>query len=386
MNTKVFIICSGLGNVLRGYESFTRECFDTLKKEPLIDITLFKGGGHPAKKEIVLWNLPQRSWLGARLGQITRTLGQIFKGHSSYNAYYIEQLTFTISLLPYIHQHKPDVIYFSDQSLGDFLGIWRYLTKQQYKLLFCDGAPMSPDSPRCDHIQRLTPIHFQIALNHGVPAEKQTLLPLGANIAPTLEILASPEREELRRKLDLPEARPLVLSVAAINSSHKRMDYLIREMASLPEPRPYLLLLGQQDSESPAIIQLGRELLGDNNFQVKTVPLSDVKSYYLTADCFVLTSLKEGLGRVLIEAMSYGLPCLVHDYPVTQFVLENHGYFADFTKSGSLTDLLSNVLSQGLDSTNFYLRHRSVYERFSWDMLRSKYVQMIQRCVEKAPV
>lgn len=381
MITKVFIICSGLGHVLRGYESFTRECFNILKKEPLIDITLFKGGGNSTDKEIVLWNLPQRSWFGTWLGQITQTLGRLVKGHSSYNAYYIEQLTFTISLLPYIYQHKPDVIYFSDQSLGDFLGIWQHLTKQPYKLLFCDGAPMSPAAPRCDHIQRLTPVHFQTALEHGVPIEKQTLLPLGANISPTLEMPTPSERDELRRKLDLPEARPLVLSVAAINSSHKRMDYLIREMTSLPEPRPYLLLLGQQDSESPPIIQLGKKLLGDHNFQVRTVSSSDVKSYYLAADYFVLASLSEGLPRALIEAMSYGLPCLVHDYPVTQFALKDQGYYADFSKTGSLTNLINRLLSQELDPSLSHLRHRSVYERFSWDKLRSNYVQMIQNCV-----
>ena len=383
MITKVFIICSGLGHALRGYESFTRECFDDLKNEPLIDITLFKGGGHSAEKEIVLWNLPQRNWLGARLGQITQAFGQIVKGHSSYNAYYIEQLTFTISLLPYIHQYKPDVIYFSDQSLGDFLGIWRQFSKQQYKLLFCDGAPMSPDSPRCDHIQRLTPFHLQTALEHGVPTEKQTLLPYGANISPNLEILTPSKREELRRKLDLPEKCPLVLSVAAINSSHKRMDYLIREIASLPEPRPYLLLLGQQDSESPPIIQLGEELLGDCNFQVRTVSFMEVKNYYLAADCFVLASVSEGLGRVLIEAMSYGLPCLVHDYLVTQFVLKDQGYYADFSKTGSLTNLINRVLSQGLNHSLSHLRHRSVYERFSWDRIRPIYVQMIQNCAQQ---
>jgi hypothetical protein len=36
------------------------------------------------------------------------------------------------------------------------------------------------------------------------------------------------------------------------------MDYVIREVASLPEPRPYLLLLGQETPDSPEIIKLGQ--------------------------------------------------------------------------------------------------------------------------------
>ena len=54
--TKVFVICSGLGNIKRGYESFTQECFEALSQEPLLDVTLFKGGGKSSEKEIALWN------------------------------------------------------------------------------------------------------------------------------------------------------------------------------------------------------------------------------------------------------------------------------------------------------------------------------------------
>ncbi len=52
--TKIFIVCSGLGHVKRGYESFTQECFNALFQEPTLDITLFKGSGDSSEKEIVL--------------------------------------------------------------------------------------------------------------------------------------------------------------------------------------------------------------------------------------------------------------------------------------------------------------------------------------------
>jgi hypothetical protein len=49
------------------------------------------------------------------------------------------------------------------------------------------------------------------------------------------------------------------------------MDYLIEEVARLSKPRPYLLLLGQQEAESSEIIQRGKQLLGTENFQLRTV-------------------------------------------------------------------------------------------------------------------
>ena len=49
--TRVFIVCSGLGRITRGFESFMQECFETLKEEPDLDVTLYKGGGHSAPRE-----------------------------------------------------------------------------------------------------------------------------------------------------------------------------------------------------------------------------------------------------------------------------------------------------------------------------------------------
>lgn len=365
---KIFIICSGLGHVKRGFESFTQECFETLSKNHSLDITLFKGGGDSHSKEIRLWNFPRESWSAMQLGKVTGR-----------GAYFIEQASFTFSLLPYIHREQPDVIYFSDGAVGNILWHWRRLTKQRYKLLLSNGGPYYPPFlPYCDHVQQVAPNHFQATVDRGVSAAKQSLIPYGINISKTLQILSNSEREVQRRQLGLPENRPIILSVGAINKFHKRMDYVIREMASLPEPRPYLLLVGQPEVESPEIFQLGYHLLGSDSFQFKTVTFNKVVDFYNVADVFVLASLSEGLPRVVLEAMSYGLPCLVHDYEVTQFIFGKDGYLANFELTGSLTGLLRQVLAEGDDENRRYLRHHRIYERFSWEKLQQAYMEMLQ--------
>jgi len=365
---KVFIICSGLGHIQRGFESFAQECFETLLKESSLDITLFKGGGESHSKAIKLWNLPREAWSAIQLGKATGR-----------DAYFIEQVSFTFSLLPYIHREQPDVIYFSDGAVGNILWHWRRLTKQRYKLLLSNGGPYYPPFlPYCDHVQQVVPTHFQAAVDRGIPAAKQSLIPYGINISKTLQILSKPEREVRRRQLGLPENRPVILSVGAINKFHKRMDYVIREMASLAEHRPYLLLLGQQEAESSDIFQLGNQLLGADNFQVKTVNYNEITDFYRVGDAFVLASLSEGFGRVFLEAMSYGLPCLAHDYEIPQFILGEYGYFANFEVIGSLASLMRQVLAEGDDEDKRYLRHHSIYERFSWEKLQQAYIEMIQ--------
>ena len=367
---KIFLLCSGLGNVQRGFESFTQECFHALSQVPELDITLLKGGGESTERQIVLWNFPRDSWLGNYLGKLT--------GRCSY---YIEQSSFTFCLLFYIFLQKPDVIYFSDGIVGNILWHWRKKTGQSYKLLFSNGGPLSPPFTRWDHIQQVAPIHLQGAIQAGEPLEKQSLVPYGINMDAELKILSIADKAALRRKLELPDNLPIILSVAAINKSHKRLDYLIREIAQLPKPRPYLLMLGQIEPESAEIMALANELLEPDKFQIKTVASDQVADYYQVADAFVLASLGEGFGRVFLEAMSYGLPCITHDYEVSRFVLKDEGYFGNFELAGSLTSLISDVLSQNNDNSKLR-RHQSVYERFSWKKLHLDYFKMINHCAK----
>lgn len=368
---KVFLVCSGLGHIKRGFESFTQECFDALSQEPELDITLFKGGGKSTERQISLWNLPRNSWLAKQFGKI------IGRG-----ANYIEQTSFSCSLLLHIYQQQPDIIYFSDGTIGNFLWHWRKRTGQTYKLLFSNGGPLRPPFYRWDHVQQVAPSHLRTAVEVGEPLEKQSLVPYGIQMNSELQILSASEKADVRRKLELPVDVPIILSVGAINKSHKRMDYLIREVAQLPKPRPYLLILGQIEVESPEILELGNQLLEPDKFQIRTVASHQVADYYQVANAFVLASLGEGFGRVFLEAMSYGLPCLAHDYEVTKFVLQDKGYLANFELSGSLTNLIHQVLANDDDDSKHH-RHQSVYERFSWNRLRAVYIDMLYACLSK---
>ncbi len=368
-STIVFLVCSGLGRINRGYESFTQECFDALAGEPALDLTLFKGGGLPGPRQMVLPNLPRTQPPAQKLGHLAGKSG-----------YWAEQVTFALSLLPRIARRKHDVIYFSDTNVGNLLWHWRRLTRQKYALLFSNGGPMQPPYPRWDFVQQVAPTHLEAARAAGQPEEKQTLLPYGIQMETDLRVPAPGERDELRRSLGLPIGRAVVLTVGAVNKGHKRMDYVVREVAALPQPRPFLVLLGQPDEETPDVRALAQNLLGDAGYQIRTVPHQEISNYYQAADVFVLASLDEGFGRVFLEAMSRGLPCLAHDYPLTRFVLGSSGALADFTQAGSLTALLCDARQERRDVSQWQRRHQATLERFSWQHLGPQYAAMITRC------
>lgn len=367
---KVFVVCSGLGRINRGYESFFRDCFDALCNEPSLDMTLFKGNGDNKDKEICLWNISRNSkaanWLGKMIGR---------------GGYFVEQLTFFMALLPYILFQKPDVIYVSDVTLGNFIHLLREFTNAKYRILFNNNGPVLPQLlDRWDHIQQVSPQYLRAGLEVGIAENQQTLLPSAINISEAFKPSRGVDQGVLRKQLGLPKDRRIILSVGSISKNRKRMNYIIQEVASLQEPRPFLLLLGERASDTQEIVNLGNLLLSEEGFSAKTVVKDEVSDYYRAADLFTLASLDEGFGLVYVEAMSFGLPCLIHDYETARFVLGGMGYYGDLTQPGGLTQLISSYLRREFNFEEAILRHAYTYKNFSWDHLRGQYLDLLQRC------
>jgi glycosyltransferase involved in cell wall biosynthesis len=194
--------------------------------------------------------------------------------------------------------------------------------------------------------------------------------------------LADTERSNLRARLGIPADRRIVLSVGAINRQ-KRMEYLIEEVASMPEPRPYLLLAGQEEAETPAIRRIAQERLGAEGHDIRTVPPAAMADHYRASDVFVLASLWESFGRALVEAQSHGLPCLAHDYPVMSWVLGDEGDTADLREAGSAAGWLDGLTAADFSDEARRRRHRSAYERFSWTMLADRYAEMLRAAAQE---
>jgi 1,2-diacylglycerol 3-alpha-glucosyltransferase len=363
----VLLACSGLEHVHRGFETFARECFEALHHEPELDLELIKGSGEDRPGERSTPTL-RRDGIAARV--LARVWGR--------EPFRVEQVAFGATLLPVIARQRPDVVYFSEWHTGLVLGAYRRLSRQRFRLVLCNGTSAVDGFAHLDRVQQLTPVALEAALSHGDRPGRHVLLPLGFAFDEDLPRLSEEERAALRARLHLPAKRHIVLSVAALNSYDKRLDYLIEEVARLPDPRPFLLLVGQEEAETPRIRVLASERLGHDGHDIRTVPPGEVADLHRASDVFVLASLGEGLPRALIEALGSGMPCLAHDYPVTRYALGPYGELSDFSVPGALARLLGDVLTRGRNGEAEYQRHRFAYERFSWERLRPQYVRLLQ--------
>jgi glycosyltransferase involved in cell wall biosynthesis len=368
---RVLLACSGLEHAHRGYESFARECFDRLRDDPRLDLWLIKGSGPPGDHERSVPSLKRGSRLAQALGRIR---GSGLKA---------EQFAFGFSLQPEILRRKPDVIYFSEWYTGVALDRLRRVNRQHYALVLSNGSMADNGFEPFDRVHQHTAPALEWVLERGGDPRRHILLPVAFNVPKSVP--TDDEREALRDRLGLPRDRPIVISVAALNRFHKRLDYLIEEIARMPQPRPFLLLVGQPEAETDGLRKLAQELLGEDGHSFRTVARPEVDGLLRASDCFVLASFAEGLPRALVEAMAHGIPCLAHDYSVAHYALGEHGLFGDFSQPGALAGLIDANAAHSFDPQKAEQRRRSVYERFSWDALAPQYVEMLEGAVGRKP-
>ena len=374
---KVFVVCSGLGRIARGYESFAAQTFKALSDRPEVSVRLFGTGG-------------SADFGGTELRCVFRAsrLARVLGGWVGRDSYFAEQATFVATLLPHLLWHRPDVILCSDRSILDLLWYLRRVMPLGYRLLASNGGPLGPPFFRVDFVQHIVEETYQRYADRTRWLERQALVPYAFDIDRDNAPADAATIATLRDRLGLPAAAVIILVAGAVNRSQKRVDYVVSEVAAamrlLPNRPLFLLMLGQQDAETPQIQELAGRELGANAFAIRTVHPGEVAQYYAASDVFTLGSLVEGFGRVLIEACAAGLPCLVNDHHNFRYMLGDSGAYADFSSPGALARLLTEVLVS--DHQGRTARHLQAYQRFSWDVLLPQYVEMIGRCASLPPV
>ena len=154
-------------------------------------------------------------------------------------------------------------------------------------------------------------------------------------------------REEVRRSLGIPVDAPVVGTVTRLSPQKAPLDF-VRAAARVLTSRPdaWFVMVGDGDLR-PEVEALAREL-GVQDRLVLTGLRSDVHNLMAAFDLFALTSLWEGLPRVLPQAMASGLPVVATAVDGSAEVVEP-GVTGFLTPPGDVTsmaDALATLLNQ----------------------------------------
>jgi len=141
-----------------------------------------------------------------------------------------------------------------------------------------------------------------------------------------------------------------------------------------------LVLVGQGPLR--ALLEARAQALG---VAVEFVPVVDHRAlpgYLAEADAFVLPSFTEGHPKVLLEAMSAGVPCLASSVDGNRAIVDDGdtGFLFDPRDAGALADRLRHVLAETAAARAVGVRGRArVVERYDLARLVEREIALLKR-------
>ncbi len=367
---RLALFSSGLGRINRGFEISTARFHKAIAGKSKLDARLFAGAEYPGATQVAC--IGRNQWLESPL----KVFSFVEREKLWKFAYVLEQISYAFGLIPESRQNwQPDVVWTKEVPLAHVLYEFRKLSDRNYKIIFANGGGFKPSTyQQFDFIQHLQPEAYKEALEFGISPEKMTVIP---NVVPN--IVPSGSRAELRDEFGYKESDWIIVCASAWNSHHKRLDYLINEVAALNHPDCRLLICGQPEPEGLALQELASSKLG-SRARFLTVPEGRVQDLFAMSDLFVLCSLYEGLGAVLIEAALSGLPVLCHPHGGSRFILdEDPRWLLDMSQPGNLSCKLKELKSRPFAPSDLAELKKSVQTRFCTDKLASEFESMVKR-------
>jgi len=285
------------------------------------------------------------------------------------NTYGWEQFTFWMLLWLKLRRGRFDILHVQDPGVANWCRLFRKFGLVKTKEILGHGTEESVKFlSQFDYVQQLAPWHLDQTIDHRPEAtdlngKKWVAIPNFVDCEVFKPIIDGPQA--IRGKLGIPPDAFVIGCVAAVKKHHKRIDYLIREFARLANrqveleeefeqkptkptkeigyfagggienssscssrasvvqhsfPLPFLLIAGAKTDETDELRALAESLIPGRYKILTDCSRAQMPDLLRAMDVFVLASLFEMMPIALLEALASGLPCVVNQHPVLEWM------------------------------------------------------------------
>ena len=228
----------------------------------------------------------------------------------------------------------------------------------------------------------------------GLPADRIREIPNGVD-ATRFSPASAEERSALRRRLNLPLERPLILFVGVISPDkqpHVLLDAWLR-LQSDPALASTLVFVGATD---PTLFELGGRLIDQlrgtvaaSGFADRVVfvpPTNQIQDYFRAADVYAMPSLREGMPIALLEAMACGLPAVASRLPGSTDTMIEPGVNGLLVPPGDVAafaDGLARLLSNPDEAARLgAAARRTVEDRYTMERVADMWLDAYHHVLE----
>ncbi|MCS7231884.1 MAG: glycosyltransferase family 4 protein [Elusimicrobiota bacterium] len=189
-------------------------------------------------------------------------------------------------------------------------------------------------------------------------------------------------REEIRKKLNLPNEIPIVLFFSTLHPK-KGPDVLLKAMKFVLTKKDAMLLICGEGIMRNELQKLAKKLNIDKFVRFEGFVSEELKPLYFKAsDIFVLPSTMstEVFPVALLEASAAGLPMVVSDLKTFGCIVED-GYNGAFTRKGdekSLADTIIYLLDNEDERKRMGRNAKEKVKDFTWDKIAENYEKIYE--------
>jgi glycosyltransferase involved in cell wall biosynthesis len=346
-----------------------------------MDVTLFQGGGPPDAPYARYVPCPDhtdRFWK-----HVTRFTRHGLWRYGLGSPLHLQQVVFGRRVARQLRQDRFDIVHTQDAGTALILERARRAGHHHAKVILANGT----EEPfeflnQFEHVQELAPYYLDLDRKRGLaPDRKWFAIPNFVNT----DVYVPGDKAKARQKFGIPQDRFVVFDAAALKLTHKRLDWLAREVAIARQTHPEFMFVvaGATTPETPQVEQAIRQHLGEDARIFKDMPRQDMPDLYRAADVFAHAALTEMFAIVLLEAGASGLPLRGHKFPVIEWVISAGGACVDMEAPGALAQsIVESQKDPALRAQRGSNARHLVTERFDRVRVVDQIIEMYQAVLD----
>ena len=226
-----------------------------------------------------------------------------------------------------------------------------------------------------DKFIALTPEIKKELINYGINKKKIIIIPNGVEIFPSIKFTHKDYKINKQKKIGI--------CVASLSQkkNHKTLINSFKDV--LKEFDCHLFLVGDGSLRDNLENQIRKNGL-INNITISGW-VKDVKGYFSIADFFVLPSWTEGLSNSVLEALSFGLPCIVSDIPGNRVLIQNmeNGILINPKNSHDIAYSIIRIMQDNDLRNKLRINAKSTILKYSIESIAARYQSLYNSLLDE---